>query len=371
MNSASASGFASASRLTTSTVHHVGDGELDDLPALRTRDVRHLYHHGRYVARRGVAADLVADLGPKLVVEVFAVAERHEQDDPHVVAPLLSDREALEHAVDLLHLAVDLRRSDAYAAGIQHRVRPPVDDHPVVLGDLREVSVAPDAGVLVEVCGAVARAVVGAEEAEGHGGEGAAAHELPFLAARRPSGVVEDGDVHSERQGLDLAAPHRRRRVAADETRHDVRPTGHGAQAQVAADLLVYEIEALGCEGGARREHAAHGAEVVTLRGLDARLRGSVDEFRRHAEDVHPRRICEVEQHVGVGVEGRSVVEHQRRFGGERADEPVPHHPAAGREVEDSFARLQVDVESVLLQMLEKRAPGAVDDALRRAGRSR
>ena len=67
-------------------------------------------------------------------------------------------------------------------------------------------------------------------------------------------------------------------------------------------------------------------------------------------------------------MERRAVVEHERRLRRERGDEPVPHHPAARREVEDAVAAADVAVELVLLQVLEQRAAGAVDDALRHAG---
>jgi len=45
------------------------------------------------------------------------------------------------------------------------------------------------------------------------------------------------------------------------------------------------------------------------------------------------------------------------------------HHPAAGREVEQAVAGLQVGVQPVFLQVLQQRAARAVDDALRDAGR--
>ena len=48
--------------------------------------------------------------------------------------------------------------------------------------------------------------------------------------------------------------------------------------------------------------------------------------------------VGEVEQHVAVGMEGRAVVEQQRRARGEARDQPVPHHPAAGGEVEHAVA---------------------------------
>ena len=96
-----------------------------------------------------------------------------------------------------------------------------------------------------------------------------------------------------------------------------------------------------------------------------------VDELRRRAEQRHAGRVGEVEQHVAVGMERRAVVEQQRRLRRERRDQPVPHHPAAGREVEDAIAGLDVAVELVLLEVLDQRAAGAMDDALGDAGRAR
>ena len=70
-------------------------------------------------------------------------------------------------------------------------------------------------------------------------------------------------------------------------------------------------------------------------------------------------------------MEGRAVVEQQRRARGQARDQPVPHHPAAGGEIEQPVAGLDVAVEPMLLQMLEQRAAGAVHDAFRHAGRAR
>ena len=69
-------------------------------------------------------------------------------------------------------------------------------------------------------------------------------------------------------------------------------------------------------------------------------------------------------------MERRAVVEHERGLRRERRDQPVPHHPAAGREVEDAVAGADVAVQLMLLEVLDQRAAGAVDDALRHAGRA-
>ena len=71
------------------------------------------------------------------------------------------------------------------------------------------------------------------------------------------------------------------------------------------------------------------------------------------------------------GWSGLPVEQDDRRLRRQVRHEPVPHHPAAGREVEDAVAGPHVAVELLLAQVLEEQAAGAVDDALRPAGRAR
>ena len=159
---------------------------------------------------------------PRLGVEADALAQAHEQHHARVALPLLADREALEHLVDRLDLPVDLGGADAHAARVQHGVGAAVDDHAVVGRELREIAVAPDARVLLEVGGAEAPAVRIVPEAERNGGEGRRADELALLAAHAAPLLVEDLHPHAEAARLDLAAPDRPDRVAADEAGDDV-----------------------------------------------------------------------------------------------------------------------------------------------------
>ena len=69
--------------------------------------------------------------------------------------------------------------------------------------------------------------------------------------------------------------------------------------------------------------------------------------------------------------EGIAVVEQERGAAGEPARQPVPHHPAAGGEVEQPVAFAYVAVQLVFLQVLQQRAARAVDDALGHAGGAR
>src|SRR5207244_12447933 len=89
----------------------------------------------------GVLADAAPDALPQRLVQGETVAQADEQDDPLVRArggaDALPDRQALEHLRQLVHLAVNLGRTDTDAAGVERRVAAPVNDQPAVLGDLR------------------------------------------------------------------------------------------------------------------------------------------------------------------------------------------------------------------------------------------
>ena len=70
-------------------------------------------------------------------------------------------------------------------------------------------------------------------------------------------------------------------------------------------------------------------------------------------------------------MEWRTIKQQKRRAGGKAGYQPIPHHPAAGREVEQPVARVQVGVQAVFFHMLDQAAAGAMDNAFRDAGRAR
>ena len=77
-----------------------------------------------------------------------------------------------------------------------------------------------------------------------------------------------------------------------------------------------------------------------------------------------------VEEHCAAASKRRAVVEQQGGAAGQAGDQPVPHHPAAGREVEQPIAGTHVAVQLVLLEMLEQHPAVAMDNAFRHAGRA-
>src|SRR5207302_11464027 len=89
------------------------------------------------------------------------------------------------------------------------------------------------------------------------------------------------------------------------------------------------------------------------------------------AEARDARRVGEIPERPEVGMRRVPIEEDDRSVGQEAAHEEVPHHPARRREPEDPVARLRVEVETELLEVLEEDAALAVDDGLRQAGRAR
>ena len=317
---------------------------------------------------RGVEADRFPDPLAQVVRELGTGAELDEEHDAHVVLPLLADGQAVEHFVDGLHPAIDLGGAHADAAGVERRVGSAGDDHAAVLRDLREVAVMPDAGEALEICGADLLPVRIVPKGNRHGDERGGADELALRSANRIPGVVEHLDGHAEASTLELSRVNRQVRVAPGEAGDDVRPSRDRREADVLLDISVDVFEALLRErrpGGADR---AERRQVELLPGFHAFLRQGLQVLCAGPEDGHGLIASEAPQHGGIGMKRVPVVEEEGGAGGEAADEPVPHHPAAGREVENSRIAGDVRVEPELFDVLEERSARAVDDALGHAG---
>ena len=161
-------------------------------------------------------------------------------------------------------------------------------------------------------------------------------------------------------------------RIAADETAHDVGAAGNRREVDVALDVLVDEVEALRRQRRSGGRHRPHAWRAVRRRAGAARPSATASmNLADVPNSVIRGLVREGEQRVAVGMKRRAVVEQDGRARRQHRHQPVPHHPAERREVEDAIARLDVAVELVLLEVLDQRAAGAVDDALGDAGRAR
>ena len=214
-----------------------------------------------------------------------------------------------------------------------------MEDETVVLGELDVVAVAPRAREPLEIRGAVLGVAGVVPERHRHRRKRLGADQLALLPLERISVVVEHLDGHAQAPRLQLAAPHRRDRVTEREAAYDVGAARHRRQAHVALDVAVNIIEALGCQGGTRREHRLELREVVVLGGLDGGLLERREVLGRGAEHGDAVGFGVAPQNAAVGVERRAVVEHDRGLARQAAHQPVPHHPAAGGEVEQAVGR--------------------------------
>jgi hypothetical protein len=76
-------------------------------------------------------------------------------------------------------------------------------------------------------------------------------------------------------------------------------------------------------------------------------------------------------QGLGRRVKRIAVIEHQRGPGGQGADQPVPHHPPAGGEVEDRVLAFKIGVQHQFFKVMDQDAAGALHHALGQAGGAR
>ena len=104
---------------------------------------------------------------------------------------------------------------------------------------------------------------------------------------------------------------------------------------------------------------------------MRAALEACIEELGAGAEQCDPLLLGQAPHHVTIRVEGGTVVQHDGGTARQRARQPVPHHPAAGSEVEDAVTWPDVAVQLLLHHMLHQQAAGPVDDALGYPGRSR
>ena len=113
--------------------------------------------------------------------------------------------EAVVDLAELLDDAVEVGRADAHAAAVERGVGAAGDHEAAALGEAHPVTHPPDAGVHVEVGGAVAAAVGVAPEADGHRGHRLADDELAELADDLVAERVVGGDVAAEARCPDIS----------------------------------------------------------------------------------------------------------------------------------------------------------------------
>src|SRR5690606_16745794 len=214
-------------------VHHIAHGQLHYLAAAGTRYVLHRNDACRHMPWAGVLADLLADAPLQRGVQLHPLTQLHKEHHAHIPLPLLTDGDRFQHLVDTLHLPVDFRGADAHAAGVEHRVRAPVDDQAAVGPLLGIVTMGPDPGETLEVGGAIAAASLTERDRQWHAGEGPGAVQFALLVEEALALIVPYRHLRTQPRAQQHAAPHRQRRAAEGETGDDIGAAGDGGQLHV------------------------------------------------------------------------------------------------------------------------------------------
>src|SRR5689334_25122190 len=130
-------------------------------------------------------------------------------------------------------------------------------------GDLRPITVSPDAGEVIEVGSAVLRAVGIIPERDRHARERLRANELTRNQSHWATAVIENIDRHSQPRRLNLATVHRQNRIAEYETGDDVAAATDAGEMNVGFDLFVDVVEAAVGKGTSRRQNRFQSRELV------------------------------------------------------------------------------------------------------------
>ena len=256
--------------------------------------------------------------------------------------------------------------------GIENGIGAAPDDHAAFRRKLAIVAVTPDVRECLEVRRTVFRVVRIVPETNRHGRKRLGANQLAFLARRQRAALaVKHLDLHAKAAGLNLTPVDRACRVAQREAGDQIRPARDGGELYVGFDVLVYVVESFFDKGRAGGEDGPQSRQAVALDGLDSGLLGGGKILCARAENRDLLLIGHVPEPSWGRVERRAVEQNHRGADSEAADHPVPHHPAAGGEVEDAVFGPEIVVKQQLLQVLQERPPRAVNDALGLSGRTR
>src|SRR5438876_8354606 len=237
--------------------------------------------------------------------------------------------------------------------------------------NLCPVAMAPDTREILEVRRAVLGAILVVPECYGHTGKRSSANQFARNESHRSSSIVENVYRHSESGRLNLSLIDRQNRIAQHEAGDDVTAAADAGEVHVRLDFLVDVIKAVVRQRTSRRKNRFQCRQIMSPAWLRSALLQQRQIFCAGAEDCNAFLLRHLPQNIRIRGQWRTVVKHDLYSDGERAEKPVPHHPAACRVVKDTVFALEVGVEDQLFQVLEQRATGAVHHALGQSRRAR
>ena len=234
---------------------------------------------------------------------------------------------------------------------------------------LGPVAMAPCAVEVLEVGGTVLRTIGVIPERDGHARKRTCAHQFTGHADDGVAVRIPHLHRHAQAKALQFAAVDRQRGRAECKAGDDVGTTADAAQANAWRDRVADPvIRVLGQRTAGAVDHLQRVEHIVACRLLSQLLRHR-EKFCAGAEMRELFITSQAPEDTGFTLwNRRAIVQHDRRTDSETADQPVPHHPAAGRVVEHAAVAAQVTMQHMFLQVLQQRAAMPVHHALGQAG---
>jgi len=193
-------------------------------------------------------------------------------------------------------------------------------------------------------------------------------HQFTLLTFNRLPRLIPDSGGHAQSSCLQLAGIDRQSRHPTRKTGDDIGTARNAGQVQIGFEGAIHPLKPLMGQRRPRRQHGLQRVQLVTLCGDDTGFLQGTEIFRANPKHRDALLVDCIDQAAPVTGEGGAVVKNQRGASSEAADQPVPHHPAAGREIKKAIVAADVGVQGMLLGMLDQRATNAMHDALRYAG---
>ena len=118
----------------------------------------------------------------------------------------------------------------------------------------------------------------------------------------------------------------------------------------------------------AGRQHRAQRSQIAPARNLAARFFERAQILRAHARDGDFFARRDIPKRFAIRQKRIAIEQHNRRPRRQRRNQPIPHHPAASRVIQNPLAAPQIDMQKMLFEMLQQRPADAVRDAFGLAG---
>ena len=125
--------------------------KFDNFAAFRPRNIANSDDLCRDMPWSRIASNDGPNLIAQLIVKNDVWPQHDEQDNSHIVIPVLTDSDTLYDLAELLDLPIDLGRTNADATWIKYGIGTSVDDQSFIGAQFGEISMRPDARESFEV----------------------------------------------------------------------------------------------------------------------------------------------------------------------------------------------------------------------------